>query len=106
MKSKIDSYLGFAKKSGNLIKGMHTCSMAARAGKVKLILITQDTSPGSQKKAVKMANDNNIRYRIYGDSEGLSKVTGNVSGNIFGITDANFADVIIKEIDRNEEVLQ
>ena len=106
MKSKIYSYLGFAKKSGNLITGMHTCSMAAKAGRVKLMIISTDTSAGSMKKAVKMARDSNIKYRIFGESEQLSKVTGNVSRNIFGITDAHFADVIIKEIDKNEEVLQ
>ena len=106
MRSKIYSYLGFAKKSGNLISGMHTCSMAAKAGRVKLMIISSDTSPGSLKKAVKLANDSKIRYRVFGESEELSKVTGNVSRNIFGITDANFADVIIKEIDKKEEVLQ
>ena len=101
-----NSYLGFAKKSGNLITGSHTCSMAAKKGRIKLMIISCDTSPGSIKKAVKMANDNNIRYRIFGNSDELSRITGTVSRNIFGITDADFADVIIKKIDNTEEVSQ
>ena len=99
MIKKIDSYLGFAAKSGNLVTGTNTCMTPSVRRKIKLLLIAEDTSEGTAKKIIKTANDYNIEYRVFGESQHLSKVTGNSLRYIFGITDANFADVIIKQID-------
>ena len=38
-------------------------------------------------------------YRIFGTMEDLSHMTGTVGKGIFAITDTNFAEVILKEID-------
>ena len=55
---------------------------------------------------IKLAEDNNIPLRLYGSSEQLSHAAGYQSRYIFGITDANFADVITEQIDTNREVSQ
>ena len=44
MNRKVISYLGFAKKSGNLLTGVNTCSFAMAKGKVKLMILAEDIS--------------------------------------------------------------
>lgn len=104
MRSKTDSYLGLARKAGRLLTGTDTCRQAVRSGKLKLIIIAQDTAPGSLKKVKNAAESHGIPWRIFGNSDELSRITGSSGRYVFGITDAGFADVIIKEIDGNKEV--
>lgn len=104
MRSKTDSYLGLAKKAGRLLTGTDTCRQAVKSGKLKLIIIAEDTAPGSLKKMRNAAVSHEIPWRVFGSSDELSRATGNSGRYVFGITDAGFADVIIKEIDGNKEV--
>lgn len=97
MRNKIDSYLGFAKKSRNLLTGYNTCVFAIK--KIKLLIITEDLSENTVKKLLKLSMDHGVPYRIYGKTEELSKITGSQERGVYGITDVNFADVILKEID-------
>lgn len=99
MRKKVDSYLGFAAKSRNLISGYHSCLNGIKQKKLKLLILSEDLSENTVKKLSKLSNDNAVPLRIYGKMEELSKITGSRERGIFGITDVNFADVIIKEID-------
>jgi ribosomal protein L7Ae-like RNA K-turn-binding protein len=99
MRKKVDSYLGFAAKSRNLVSGNYSCLNAIKQKKLKLLILAEDLSENTAKKLTKIANENEIPFRNYGKSEELSKVTGSQERGIFGITDVNFADVILKEID-------
>ena len=99
MRKKIDSYIGFAKRSGNLVTGTGTCEVMASRGKLKLLIIAIDTSDGTMKKMKNMAKSGGIPYRVYGSSEALSHMTGTSGRNVFGITDGEFAKTIAKEID-------
>lgn len=104
MRSKIESYLGFAKKSGNLISGGNTCEIAIRKGKIKLLIIAEDIAENSKEKMIKLAIANNIKYVIYGLSDELSQMTGSVGRSVFGIKDENFANTIAKEIDVKQQI--
>ena len=99
MRKKVDSYLGFAAKSRNLVSGYYSCLNAIKQKKLKLLILSEDLSENTAKKLLKLTKENEIPLRIYGKSEELSKVTGSQERGIFGITDVNFADVILKEID-------
>ena len=99
MRKKVDSYLGFAAKSRNLVSGYHTCMHTIRQKKLKLLILSEDLSDNTVKKLSRLANENEVPMRIYGKSEELSKATGSQERGIFGITDGNFADAILKEID-------
>ena len=99
MIKKIDSYLGFAAKSRNLVSGNYSCLNAIKQKKLKLLILSEDLSENTVKKLAKLSKENDIPLRIYGKSEELSRVTGSQERGIFGITDVNFADVILKEID-------
>jgi len=99
MIKKVDSYLGFAAKSRNLVSGYQTCLHAIKQKKLKLLILSEDLSENTVKKLSKLSKENEIPLRIYGKSEELSKTTGSQERGVFGITDVNFADVIKREID-------
>ncbi|MGI6731366.1 MAG: L7Ae/L30e/S12e/Gadd45 family ribosomal protein [Anaerovoracaceae bacterium] len=97
MRRKIDSYLGFARKSRNLITGYNACISSIK--KIKLLIIAEDISENTIKKLRKLAKDHGVTLRIYGKKDDLSKSTGSIERGVYGITDENFAIAILKEID-------
>ena len=76
MNRKVISYLGFAKKSGNLLTGVNTCSFAMAKGKVKLVILAEDISENSRKKIMKEIRKYGVNTRQYGNSEVLSVAVG------------------------------
>jgi ribosomal protein L7Ae-like RNA K-turn-binding protein len=98
MRKKIHSYLGFAKRSGNLLSGYNTCEQAVLRKKAKLVILTEDVSENTKKKFLKMAKDNHIPAYVYGDSTEVPMYAGSDGKGVFCITDKNFATVIEKEI--------
>lgn len=101
MRSKLQSYMGFAKKSGNLLMGYNTCVFAMKKKKVKLLIVAEDISENTGKKIEKEAKKHQVTCRVYGSSDELSQMAGTGGRSIFGITDQNFAEVILKEIDKD-----
>lgn len=99
MRKKVESCLGFAAKSRNLVSGYYTCLHAIRKKKLRLLILSEDLSENTVKKLSKLSADHEVPLRIYGKMEEMSKVTGSRERGVFGITDANFADAILKEID-------
>ena len=102
MKKKINSYMGFAKKSGNLISGGNTCQVTAEKGRLKLLIIAEDASENSREKMIKLAGKTKTAYRIYGRTDDLSHGTGTSGRRVFGVTDRNFADTIMNAIDEEQ----
>ena len=98
MKKKIDSYLGFAKKSGNLMSGINTCSFGLSRGKVKLVILAEDISENSEKKMMKEIRKHGVKHVKYGRGEELSHIVGESGRSVFSICDDNFAKVILDEI--------
>ncbi|MGI6735709.1 MAG: L7Ae/L30e/S12e/Gadd45 family ribosomal protein [Anaerovoracaceae bacterium] len=98
-KKKIDSYLGFAKKSGNLAAGTGICRILADRGRLRLLIAAEDCAAGSREKMERLAEARDIPFRVYGCSDHLSRMTGTSGRMVFGITDENFAAMIIREID-------
>lgn len=100
--NKIQTMLGFARKSGNLVMGYHTCIFTMKKKKLRLLLIAEDISENTREKIEREAKKWQVLYRFYGSSETLSHAAGTEGRAIFGITDRNFANVILKEIDQGE----
>jgi ribosomal protein L7Ae-like RNA K-turn-binding protein len=103
MQKKINSYMGFARKSGNIVMGTGTCEIYMGKKKVKLLIICEDTSENSKEKIIRAAEKTNTKYRVYGDSEELSKAVGSPGRTVFGITDKKFADTILGVIDAEQQ---
>ena len=98
MKSKVKSYLGFAKKSGNLMSGTNTCIFGMAKGKVKLVILAEDISENGEKKIMKEIRKHGVAYVKYGSSDELSGAVGTSGRSIFAVCDDNFSKVIMNEI--------
>lgn len=99
MRKKLHSYLGFAKRSGNLLSGYNTCIHAMTKNKVRLLILAEDLAENTLKKITKEAEKQKVAYRMYSKGEVLSQITGSSGRGIFGITDENFAKVIERELE-------
>ncbi len=102
MREKIESYMGFAAKSRKLISGAETCKAFMAKGKVKLLIIAEDISANTKEKVIREAVRHNVEYKVFGEKEKLSAMTGETDSGIFGILDDNFKNVILKEIESKE----
>lgn len=98
--NKICTYLGFAKKSGNLFMGSETCIINMKKDKVKLLIVAEDCAENSKKKLVKCAENHKVPYRIFGETDVLSHAAGSPGRTSFAITDDNFAKVLMENIDK------
>lgn len=101
MREKIHSYLGFAKRSRNLVAGYNTCMYGLKGGRLRLIILTEGLAENTVNKFTKAAADQKVPLRIYGTWEEMSAMAGESGAGVFGITDDGFARIILKEIDKN-----
>ncbi|MDD7511534.1 MAG: ribosomal L7Ae/L30e/S12e/Gadd45 family protein [Peptostreptococcaceae bacterium] len=99
-KNKINSYLGFAAKSKNLVAGQGIVLDKIKHRKAKLVIIAEDVGDNTRKKIINKCNSNNIAVKNYGLCDQLSQMTGKSEKGVFAILDDNFAQVILREIDQ------
>jgi ribosomal protein L7Ae-like RNA K-turn-binding protein len=97
MREKIHSYLGFAKRSRNLISGYNSCIYGMERGKIHFLILAGDLSENTRQKLSGIAEAQGIPYCIYGTIDILSKMAGEKGRGIFGITDGNLATAIKAE---------
>lgn len=102
MKNKVLALMGFARKSGNLVSGVNTCSFNLAKGRVKLMILAEDVSAGSKKKIMKEINKAGVKYVTYGTIDEMSHATGSEGRSVFGVLDENFAQSILAEINGGE----
>ncbi|MDO4868861.1 MAG: ribosomal L7Ae/L30e/S12e/Gadd45 family protein [Bacillota bacterium] len=105
MKNKVLTYMGFAKRSGNLVSGVNTCSFNISKGKAKLIILAEDISENSEKKIMKDVRKHSVDHIKYGSSDELSHATGTVGRTVFAVLDSHFAETIKSEIERDLKIM-
>ncbi len=98
MKPKIESYLGFAKKSRNLVEGIHTCEVYAKKKKIELIITASDLGKSSKEKIEKICSKEVILLENYSTKEKLGEIIGKEQAGVIGIIDKHFAKIIQEEI--------
>ena len=103
MQSKAMRLMGFAKKSGNLVSGVNTCSFAIGKGKAKLVILADDISAGSEKKIMKEIRKKGVPYIQFGTIDELSHIAGEEGRSVFAVLDENFARSILAEVSRPGE---
>ena len=100
------SYLGFAKKAGKLISGADTCRIHMQKGKVRLLIVAEDTGPSAREKILQNAKRYGVPVIEYGSMEELSHAVGAEGRAVFGIMDEGFASTIREAIEtENQEEL-
>lgn len=103
MQSKAMSLMGFAKKSGNLVSGVNTCSFAIGKGKAKLVILAGDISAGSEKKIMKEIRKKGVPYIRFGTIDELSHIAGESGRSVFAVLDKGFAESILRELGESGE---
>lgn len=103
MRKKIETYLGFAKRSRNLVTGYNTCLYGLQSRKIKLVILAGDAAENTVKKFMDQTRNSKVPVRFYGTKEELSQITGESDKGVFGITDKHFAEIILKELDSEME---
>ncbi len=101
---QICSYLGLARRAGKVLTGYKTCAAALGRGSAKLIILAGDTSQNTRDKFSVLCERRGVPFKIYSSSDELSAMAGLTGRGIFGITDVNFAEAMIKEIE-NEQIM-
>ncbi len=94
---RILSYLGFAKKAGKLVSGQGNCENALKSNKAMLVLLSNDTSPNTQKHFSDMANFRNVPIYLFSGNQ-LGCAIGKEEHKTVVVTDKGFCEAIIKEI--------
>ena len=97
MNNKVLTLLGFAAKAGKLSFGMDTAVSAIRSSKSKLVVVSGEISPKSQKELTFYADKKGIPVKIFRefDIQTVSKAVGRKCG-IISVNDSSFADAVIK----------
>ncbi len=89
--------IGLAMKAGKICFGADSVEENIIKQKVKLLIISEDSSERTKNKFIKLCEKYNIPVIIDGDIDTLSKAIGKNNKAIIGIKDINFAESIQKK---------
>lgn len=85
--------IGMATRAGKVISGAELVLSAYKEDKIKLIILAKDIKENTAKEFENL----DVPVIYLGDKELLGKMTGKEIRSVAGITDSNFAEVILKE---------
>ncbi|MBF8983049.1 ribosomal L7Ae/L30e/S12e/Gadd45 family protein [Lutibacter sp. B2] len=104
MKSKINSFLGLAQRSGNLVTGEDTTERSIKKNDIRLAIIAENASDNTKKKFINMCKYRDMPYVVYGNKEDLSQAIGKHNRTVYGVKDKGLADHIISFIKQEDNV--
>lgn len=102
--SKILGLIGLAMKAGKVSFGADNVEINIVKKKVKLVIISEDSSERTKSKFKDICERYNIPVIIDGDIESLSKTIGKNNKAIIGIKDINFANSIQKKYNGGDTI--
>ena len=97
-RQKALNLLGLSQKAGKLVSGTELVSIDAKAKKVKLIILAQDSHAGTTAKIYKVGEQNNILVINKFTSNEISQAIGK-KRKVLGITDTGFCKALLQKID-------
>lgn len=92
--NKVLGLIGLAMKAGKICFGSDSVEENILKKKVKLVIVSIESSDRTKYKFVEMCKKNNIQIIIDGKIEELSKSIGKNNKAVIGIKDINFANSI------------
>lgn len=93
------SFLGLCQRAGKLVSGEFSVNNEIKKGKLKLIIIAEDSSPNTKDTYITQAKNKGIPYLIIGDKETLGSSIGKEYRALIGVKDKNMATNLIKIIE-------
>ena len=107
MESKALNYLSLARKAGKAELGEEPVGGAARAGKAYLILVSQDASDHTWRRAKSFAAGTEQQVlRVKATKDELGQAIGRQSLAIAAVTDAALALALVKALEPSEATAQ
>ena len=107
MESKALNYLSLARKAGKAELGEEPVGAAARAGKAYLIVVAQDASDHTWRRAKSFAAGTEQQVlRVKATKDELGRSIGRESLAIAAITDAALALALVKTLEPSEATTQ
>lgn len=99
--SKVYSFLGLARRAGQVVSGEQAVAGAVKRGKVVLMLIASDASSNTLRKFSSLAQNHNVSCIVYGEKGTYGQAIGQSPRAVLGILDRNFANVIRAHIEES-----
>ncbi|MEG1255184.1 ribosomal L7Ae/L30e/S12e/Gadd45 family protein [Clostridium sp.] len=104
MQNKFLSFLGIAKKSGNLVEGYNACEDEIKRHKIKLCILSVECSDNTKNKFQKYCTDNKIPVIDGISSEELGISIGRAEINVLAVKDIMMSKNLIKLWKENYEM--
>ncbi len=86
-------------KAGKIAFGADSVEESILKRKVKLVIVSEESSERTKSKFIKLCQNYNIPIIIDGNIDDLSKTIGKSNKAVIGIKDINFANSIQKKYD-------
>ncbi len=96
--------IGLATRAGKIAFGTVSVTETITNKKAKLVIIAKDAAERTQRNIIRIANENNIKVRLYETIQTLSKSIGKENKAVISIKDGNFSNEILKIIDGGEVI--
>lgn len=87
MKNRILYMLSLCQKSGNMVSGEESCEKAIRAGKAKIIILSEDASENTRKKFKNSSDFYKVPLYFFSTKEELGHTIGKRFRAVLTITD-------------------
>jgi predicted RNA-binding protein YlxR (DUF448 family) len=98
-KSSMETLIGFANRSRNLIKGITGIVEGVEKKKIKLLILDPETKATTRKRIESIGRKQNIPLIVYSGERSLSDILGKANCRCIGITDDQFARSILKQME-------
>ncbi|MDD2396398.1 MAG: ribosomal L7Ae/L30e/S12e/Gadd45 family protein [Tissierellia bacterium] len=95
---KIYSFLGIARKGGNVSIGFDSTKMDIEKNKSFLVIIALDASDKTKKNIKFICDKYNCKYIEFGEKELLGKSLGRKVVSVLSITDKNISSYLINNV--------
>lgn len=92
--NKVLGLIGLAMKAGKICFGADSVEESILKKKVKLVIVSIESSERTKDKFIEICKKNNIPIIIDGEIDNLSKSIGKNNKAVIGIKDINFANSI------------
>ena len=94
--NRVYGLLGLTAKAGKISFGTESCLDMIAKRKLKLVIVSEDSSERTINNFKEKCKQNNIDFYIFGKKDELSKSIGKANKTVIGIKDKNLAGAIIK----------
>ena len=99
---KVLGLLGLCTKAGAICFGTDSCIDLVEKGKVKLIIVAEDSADRTKRNMEFICNKNNTKICFFGTIDEISKAIGKNNKAVIGIKNKSFADQLEKIINGGE----